>query len=99
MSNSQEIGIKLDSRSIDILKTVDALHRDSLINVGLALVSKTGYYKTLSGIQDSNELENVVSLDVEDKDKPEQPNKSNKPKKTEVETPVVKKPAASWDTF
>jgi len=94
---AQNLGINLDQKSIDILKKVDSIHRDSLINVGLALVSKTGYYKTLAGLtntQDDEDLDEVASLDVLDEDG----DKSISKKTKEVEAPA-KKPTTSWDSF
>jgi len=100
MAEAQNLGINLDSKSIEILKKVDSIHRDSLINVGLALVAKTGYYKTLAGISDVEDLEEVASLDVldEDGDRPISKKASKKAKAQEVEAPT-KKPSTSWDTF
>lgn len=95
MGEAQNIGISLDSKSIEILKKVDAIHRDSLINVGLALVEKTGYYKTLAGINSGEDLEDVASLDV---DEIKFTNKKTAKKQIEVkETP--KKPTTTWDSF
>jgi len=102
MAEAQNLSINLDANSINILKKVDAIHRDSLINVGLALVSKTGYYKTLTGIADSTneKLDEVTSLEVldEDGDKPVSKKASKKAKAQEAEAPA-KKPASSWDAF
>jgi hypothetical protein len=97
LADAENLGINLDSKSIDILKKVDAIHRDSLINVGLALVAKTGYYKTLAGISDAEDLDEVASLDVLDEDG-EKPVSTKKSKKEAVETPA-KKPTTSWDSF
>jgi len=94
MAEAQNIGINLDEKSIEILKKVDKIHRDSLINVGLALVQKTGYYKTLAGISEAEELEDVASLDIIDEE-------SDKPK-SKVKNKVkdeVKKVSTSWDAF
>jgi len=101
MAEAQNLGINLDQKSIDILKKVDAIHRDSLINVGLALVSKTGYYKTLAGISDAEDLEEVASLDVLDENEDGQAvftKKSSKKSKVQEEAPT-KKPSTSWDSF
>jgi hypothetical protein len=97
MAEAQNIGITLDDKSIQILKKVDKLHRDSIINVALALVEKTGYYKTLAGISESEELDDVASLDILDDE-----GKSTKSKKTKssAEAPApAKKPQSSWDSF
>jgi len=60
------VNIEFDEASLGILKKVDGIHRNSLINVGLALVSKTGYYKTLAGIG-PEELAEVAGLNELDK--------------------------------
>jgi len=63
---SASVSVIFDDKSLDILKKVDRLHRNSLINIGLALVSRTGYYKTLTGDL-PEDLENVVNLSELDK--------------------------------
>ena len=95
MADAQNVNISLDTKSIEILRQVDAIHRDSLINVGLALVEKTGYFKTLAGINKSDDLGDIASLDVESTDNsgaPKTVEKSEKP-----DTP--KKQAQTWDSF
>jgi len=98
MAEAQNLGINLDSKSIAILKEVDAVHRDSLINVGIALVSKTGYYKTLAGISETEDLDEVASLDVIDGIDGSDSQKSSKKAKVDS-TPAPKKPTTSWDSF
>ena len=61
MSEPKSITIKIDPSSINILKKVDPLHRESLINLGISLISKTGYYKTLSG-ENQDLLDSIVDL-------------------------------------
>ena len=100
MGESQNIGIQLDKKSIDILKGVDALHRDSLINVGLALVEQTKYYKTLAGVEDPKDINSVADLGIVSKDK--SPSGSNEivNESTNVQTKQNKpKPSTSWDSF
>jgi len=100
MAEAQNLGINLDSKSIEILKKVDSIHRDSLINVGLALVSKTGYYKTLAGISETEDLDEVASLDVIDDIDGSDSQKSSKKSKAKVDSaPAPKKPTTSWDSF
>ncbi len=82
--------VNFDNTSIEILKKVDAIHRDSLINVALALVSKTGYYKTLAG-EVGETLEDVASLDTIDE--LEQTATSNKVAK------APSKSASDWSDF
>jgi len=100
MAEAQNLGINLDSKSIEILKKVESLHRDSLINVAIALVEKTGYYRTLTGKNSEADLEDVASLDVEDTDEDGEttkikPSKKGKTKKADVPA----KPSSSWDSF
>lgn len=97
MEESKSVSINLDAKSIEVLRKVDAIHRDSVINIGLALVQKTGYYKTLAGISDKDsDLEDVASLDIEDEPGTTK-TKTTKTSSQKEETP--KKPAASWDAF
>jgi len=102
MAEAQNLGINLDSKSIEILKKVESLHRDSLINVAIALVEKTGYYRTLTGKNSEADLEDVASLDVEDNDE-ESSGSTSKPKKSSKKaaktTPEKKAPSMSWDSF
>jgi len=98
MAEAQNLGINLDTKSIEILKAVDSIHRDSLINVGLSLVSKTGYYKTLTG-KVPDDLEDVASLDViEDEDSQTSSTKAIK-KSNKKDNSAPAKPAANWDSF
>ena len=86
---STTVQIALDESSIEILKNVDKIHRDSVINIGLALVAKTGYYKTLTGINSSNDLTDIASLE----DLNATPIATTKPKEKET------KASSSWDNF
>ncbi|MEA1973165.1 MAG: hypothetical protein U9N34_07730 [Candidatus Cloacimonadota bacterium] len=101
MSEAQNLGINLDSKSIEILKKVESLHRDSLINVAIALVEKTGYYRTLTGKNTEADLEDVASLDVEDTDEDSgTTSTSSKSKKSAKKAaPEKKAPSTSWDSF
>ena len=98
MSEGTNIGINLDANSIKILKQVESIHRDSIINIGLSLVEKTGYFKTLSGTNKDADLEDVASLDVEQDEETKTTSKSNK-KETTKEAAPSKKPTQSWDAF
>lgn len=55
--------VNFDKNSTAILKQVDPIHRESVINLGIALVSKTEYFKTISG-EGSDNIEDVVSLNA-----------------------------------
>ena len=96
MSEGTNIGINLDANSIKILKQVESIHRDSIINIGLSLVEKTGYFKTLSGANKNADLEDVASLDVEQDEETKTTSKSNKKEATKE---AAKKPKTSWDSF
>jgi hypothetical protein len=98
-NNSKKIEVTLDSRSIEVLKKVDPLHRDSVINVALQLIKNTGYYKTLAGTNSTSELDDVVSLDnLDDLDKSSKTS-SNKTVKETTETSKPKPKSTSWDAF
>jgi len=92
---SKIVNITLDNASLDILREVDSIHRDSLINVALSIVKQTGYYKTLTGKSKTDDIEEVASLDVEDNQE------TKKVKKTETVAEQKKKPAPAknWDAF
>ena len=91
MDDIKTINIKLDEQSIEILKNVSPIHRDSVINIALSLVSKTGYYKTLTGKNQSDELDDTASLEIEDNESSSKSSKKDEPAKT--------KPVTSWDNF
>lgn len=93
-TESKSVNIKLDPNSVEILKKVDSIHRESMINLGLALVSKTGYYKTLSGTGDNN-LDSVTDLGTSVE------NLGSSSVKTDVNVskPTPKKATSSWDDF
>jgi len=83
---SKSLPIEFDDKSIEILKNVDSVHRNSLVNVALAMISKTSYYKTLSGESSDDALE-VASLGSLD-DTPSDSPKIEAPKPT---------PSTTWD--
>lgn len=84
----QAVSIEFDENSLKILKEVDQIHRNSLINVGLALASKTGYYKTLTGKVEN--LADVAGLDIA--------NIGDSPKEKDIsEKQATKKAAIDWD--
>ena len=84
--------VQFDENSKAILKKVDAIHRDSLINVALAIVANTGYYKTLTG-DAAKELAGVASLSSLDELEAELDDIKPKQKAT------PKKAATNWDNF
>ena len=58
---AKNVNVSFDENSEKILKEVDEIHRNSLINIGLALASRTEYYKTLTGTPNPK-LTKVASL-------------------------------------
>lgn len=92
MNEAKVVQVTLDETSVKILTDVDKIHRDSIINVGLALVSKTGYYKTLQGKNESDELEDIASLDDVNEDSPKNIKKAKKNEKPRAAT-------STWDNF
>jgi len=59
----KEVKIRLDEKSLEILKDINAIHRESIINFGIRLASKTEYFKILKG--EIEEAENLVSINEE----------------------------------
>jgi len=84
---AQEIKVTLDNKSIEILKKVDMIHRDTILNLGIALIEKTGLYKTLTNEKTSDKLDEIISLD-------NLPTITKNEEKTKVESRTK-----SWDDF
>ena len=62
----KEVKIKLDDKSLEILKEIDTIHRESIINFGLRLASQTEYFKILKG-EINIEIEEVSNISSETK--------------------------------
>ena len=62
----KEVKIKLDDKSLEILKEIDTIHRESIINFGLRLASQTEYFKILKG-EINIEIEEVSNISTETK--------------------------------
>jgi len=59
----KEVKIKLDDKSIEILKEVEAIHRDSLINFSIRLLEQHPHYKIIKGeIEDLEKLNNIENI-------------------------------------
>lgn len=100
MEESKTVNVNLDSKSIDILRKIDVIHRDSAINIGLALVEKTGYYKTLTGVASKETaLDDVASLDVIGNESTQGSSTSTQSKVKKPVEDAPKKAAANWDAF
>jgi len=56
----KEVKIRLDNKSLEILKDIDSIHRESIINFGIRLASQTEYFKILKG--EIEEAENLVAI-------------------------------------
>jgi len=91
MEEQKEVQVKLDAKSTEILKEVSALHRDSIINLGLRLVQKTNYFKTLTSKEDI-ELASSANLSTLDSEEVQVQETKQKPK----EAP---KATVGWDNF
>jgi hypothetical protein len=93
MEESKIVNISLDKNSIEILRQVDNIHKSSLINLAISLISKTGYYRTLTG-KVADELEDVTSLEAMNI----APKNTTEKTKNKVEEPKAKA-SSSWDDF
>lgn len=89
--------VNFDKNSVEILKKVESIHRESLVNLGIALISKTNYYKTLIGEipEDINKVVSLESLEDELNGDKSNSNQSNS-KSAESES---KPSTSSWDDF
>jgi len=54
----KEVKIRLDDKSVEILKEVEAIHRDSLINFAIRLLEEHPHYKIIKG----EKVENITEL-------------------------------------
>jgi len=70
----KEVKIRLDDKSLEILKDIDSIHRESIINFGIRLASQTEYFKILKG--EVEEAENIVA--IEEKEQPKEVIKETK---------------------
>jgi len=93
---STAVNIEFDENSLKILKDVDSIHRHSLVNLGLAMIAKTPYYKTLTGDISSDVL-NTVTLNELDTVNTNVGTTDNMGTPTLTKSP--KKPAISWDNL
>jgi hypothetical protein len=76
--------IDLDEQSLAILKTIDPIHRFTIINMGLRLVENTEFYNLLTGKIKSDDVTGTLDIDRVIS-KPEEPTKPN--------------PTTTWDNF
>jgi hypothetical protein len=96
---NKSVSVKFDKYSKEILKRVDPIHRESMINLGLALVSKTGYFQTLCGVV-SEELTDIANIG--DLGKLQDSTSSTNTTVESNSTPKVQpkpKQSATWDDF
>lgn len=82
----KEVKIRLDDKSVDILKEVEAIHRDSLINFAIRLLENHPHYKIIKGEIES--IEEVSNLDV-----------INETKVEEKQTEKIEEPDATFDEW
>lgn len=93
MAEAQNLGINLDSKSIEILKAVDPTFRDTIINIGLRMVENTEFFNTIIGKSKNTPVEHMTSLSLlDDENKKIESSKTKNIKKEE-------KPKTSWDSF
>jgi hypothetical protein len=90
--------IKLDNKSVEILTKVDPIHRESMINLGLALISKTFYYKTLTG-ELPNELVSITDLGSLNSLTIDKVDTTITTAVVKPKEEVTKKSSTSWDNF
>lgn len=87
---AKSTNVELDDKSLEVLKKVDALHRNALINLGIHMIAKTNYYRGLSGDVDDvmavvglddavDSLNSDASISLQEKTTAEEPNKRSKP--------------------
>jgi len=103
MEETQTMGIKLDEKSIEILKKVDAVFRDSLLNIGLRMVEKTELFNTIVGTTETEvpveEMASLDSLEEDNEDTNPKIYKKSKTSKQEPKEEPKKAPTTSWDAF
>jgi len=83
---AKSTNVELDDISLNILKQVDGVHRNSLINLGIIAISKTEYFKSLTG-NPSEDISKIVDLNdavsntdnLKEETTPQGPNKRSKP--------------------
>jgi len=97
---SQNININLDGNSIKILKEVDPIFRDSLINIGLRMVKNTELFNTITDkkveLEDTNDM---ASLEEPDSEQNVITRKPKSTKQTEAPEPKPKPKSTTWDSF
>ena len=54
--------IMFDQQTWEILEQINPIHRHSLINAAIKMISKTNYYKELAGLIDTEQSDEVVDL-------------------------------------
>lgn len=55
--------ITFDKKATKILNQIPALHRQSMVNLGLHMIAKTKYFKELAGLLEFDDSEDVINLD------------------------------------
>jgi|SaaInl8_150m_RNA_FD_contig_71_911834_length_996_multi_4_in_0_out_0_3 hypothetical protein len=55
--------VELDAISIATLEKVPSLHRHAVINMGVRLIEKTQFFKTLCGIE-TEQIEEVLDINL-----------------------------------
>jgi len=103
IEESKEINIPLDDESIEILKKVPVIHRNSIINVAIRLVAKTDMYKELNTDKDVQvEPSTAADLGNTDADNVKASDGVSNAKVTNKVAVAKAEPAkkvSSWDDF
>ena len=75
----KEVKVRLDDKSVEILKEVEAIHRDSLINFAIRLLEAHPHYKIIKGeVEAIEEVSNLEAIN-ESKTEAKQPEKVEEP--------------------
>jgi len=96
-TETKEITIKLDGNSIDVLKQVDSMYRESIINIGIRMISLTPYYKFLSGKDDVADINALTSLDTNCNTNALLASEKSQEVVNEAPSKLKRKTKSSWD--
>ena len=79
----KEVTIKLDEKSIEILKEIEKIHVNTIINYSIRKLKNDKFYKMLVGDEDANECE------IEDEEVEESIQTQTKPKDEKPDEDVM----------
>jgi hypothetical protein len=81
--------IMFDEVTWEILNKINPIHRHSLINLAIKMISKTNYYKEIAGLVEVETPNEVVDLDNSENIKTKETTK-------EIEDSKPKKKKSAW---